>query len=130
MDIEQIDLDYDDLDNKLNISDLQVFNQLYIPMMAISNNDNSPVSHNFLKMFFRLEKVNDMIPNTNENTPILVLFYYGSSKTVGNQQEHLDSYDDIQATDIILCSLNGIDRSQKRVCKITILGHSGKQIPF
>ena len=49
---------------------------------------------------------------------------------MGNQLEHLDGFDTTQTADIILSSLNGIDRSQKRVCKITILVESGEEFPL
>ena len=69
------------------------------------------------KTFFRLEKVNALVPNSNETTPILILFDCGSGKTVGNDIEHLDGFENQHSTDIILSSLNGIDRTQKRVCE-------------
>ena len=36
----------------------------------------------------------------------------------------------MKCTDIVLTSLNYIDRSQKRVCNVTILGNDGKQFSF
>ena len=60
---------------------------------------------------------------------MLVLFYCGSGKTVGNEIEHLDGFKNPQTTDIVLSSLNGIDRTQKRVCEITLVGSTSKQFP-
>ena len=71
------------------------------------------VTYNFAKTFFRLEKVNALIPNSNETTPVLILFDCGSGKTVRNQVEHLDGFKNPQSTNIILSSLNGIDRTKK-----------------
>ena len=80
---EQIDINFEDLDQKIELSDQIFFHQLYVPTMAIRD-DNEPITHNFLKTFFRLEKANALIPNTNETTPVLVLFDCRSGKTVGN----------------------------------------------
>ena len=84
----------------------------------------------FLKTFFCLEKVNAVIPNTEETTPVLILFDCGSGKTVGNYVESLDGYEQMKTTNIVLSSLNGDDSTQKRVCQVTILGHDGKQFPL
>ena len=35
-----------------------------------------------------------------------------------------------QSKDIVLSFLNGIDRTQKRVCEVTLVGSSGKQFPI
>ena len=98
--------------------------------MAIKNDDPDPITHHFLKTFFRLEKVNAVIPNTEETTPVLILFDCGSGKTVGNYVESLDGYEQMKTTNIVLSSLNGDDSTQKRVCQVTILGHDGKQFPL
>ena len=52
---EIIDVDYDDLDEKLEVSDGIALNQLFIPTLAIKNYDNQIINHNFAKTFFRLE---------------------------------------------------------------------------
>ena len=49
---------------------------------------------------------------------------------MGNQIEHLDGFENPHSTDIILSSLNGIDRTQKRVCELTLVGASGAQFPI
>ena len=61
---EQIDINFEDLDQKIELSDQIFFHQLYVPTMAIRD-DNEPITYNFLKTFFRLEKANALIPNTN-----------------------------------------------------------------
>ena len=94
--------------------------------MAIKD-DNAPITLNFLKTFFRLEKANALIPNANETTTVMVLLDCGSGKTVGNQLESLDENESMKTTDITLSSLNGIDRSQKRVCKITLVSDLGEK---
>ena len=77
-----------------------------------------------------MEKTNALIPNTDQTTPVLVLFDCGSGKTVGNQLESLDENEGMKTTDITLSSLNGIDRSQKRVCKITLVSDKGEKFPL
>ena len=42
--------------------------------MVIRNDDNSPATHNFLKTYFQLEKVKAKVPNTEQTTPVLVVF--------------------------------------------------------
>ena len=84
----------------------------------------------FLKTFFRLEKANALISNTDQTTPILVLFDCRSGKTVGNQLKCLDENEIMKTTDIMLSSLNDIDRSQKRVCKITLVSDKGEKYPL
>ena len=49
---EQIDINFEDL------------HQLYVPTMAIKD-DNEPITHNFLKTLFRLDRSNALIPNTD-----------------------------------------------------------------
>ena len=134
---EIIDFDYDDLVEKLEVSDGIEFNQLFVPTLAIKNDDNQIknddnqiINYNFAKTYFRLEKVNVLVPNSNETTPVLILFDCGSGKTVGNNVEHLDGFENPHYTDIVLSSLNGIDRTQKRVCELTIVGTSGEQFPI
>ena len=49
---------------------------------------------------------------------------------MGNHLEELDEYETQQTKNIILSSLNGVDRAQKRVCKVTLLGQNDEQIPL
>merc|ERR1711867_402077 len=48
----------------------------------------------------------------------------------GNHLEDLDEYETQQTKNIILSSLNGVDRAQKRVCQVTLLGQDDEQIPL
>ena len=61
---------------------------------------------------------------------MFILFDCGSGKTVGNEVEHLDGFKNPQSTYIVLSSLNGIDRTKKRVCEVTLVGASGTQFPI
>merc|ERR1712101_14193 len=88
------------------------------------------ITHNFLKTYFELEKIKAKVPNSDRTTPILVLFDGGSGTTVGNHLEDLDEYETQQTKNIILSSLNGVDRSQKRVCQVTLIGEDDKEIPL
>ena len=101
-----------------------------IPTLNIKNSDNTPITHNFLKTYFELEKVRAKVPNSDKTTPVLVLFDGGSGTTVGNHLDKLDGYETQQIKNIILSSLNGVDRAQKIVCKVTLLCKDDEQIPF
>ena len=94
------------------------------------NSDNTAITHNFLKTFFELEKVKAMIPNSDKTTPVLVLFDGGSGTTVGNHLEELDGFETQRTKNIILSSLNGVDRSQKRVCQVTLVIKDDEKIPL
>ena len=74
LDNEIIDIDYDDLTEKLDVSDGIAFNQFFIPTLAIKNDDNPIVTYNFAKTFFRLEKVNAIVPDSNETIPSVDFF--------------------------------------------------------
>ena len=126
IDSEQIDLDVEDYDEKLAMSDKIDFNQSCVPTLNIKNSDNTPTTHNFLKTYFELEKVKAMIPNTDKTTPVLVLFDGGCGTTVGNHLEELDGFETQQTKNIILSSLNGVDRAPKRVCEVTLVDKDDK----
>jgi len=72
-----------------------------------------------------LEKVKAKVPNSEKTTPVLILFDGGSGTTVGNHLEDLDEFETQQTRNIVLSSLNGVDRAQKRVCQITLIGEKG-----
>ena len=103
------------------MSDKMDFNQSCAPTLNIKNSYSTPLTHNFLKTYFELEKVKTMIPNTDKTTPVLVLFDRGSGTIVDNHLEKLDGFETQQTKNIILSSLNGVDRAQKRVCKVTLV---------
>ena len=74
-----------------------------------------------------MEKVLVNLPiNGEKDHPIEIIIVYdsGSGRTVGNNIEYLDQGKVQQFTNLILSSLNGIDKSQKRVCEISILQNS------
>jgi len=52
LDAEQIDIDYDDLNTKIELSDQIFIEELYVPTMAIKNDDPDPITHHFLKKHF------------------------------------------------------------------------------
>ena len=121
IDSEFIEIDVDDYDEKLAKSDEIDFNQNCVPTLNIKNSDNTPITHNFLKTYFELEKVKAMVPNTDKTTPVLVLFDGGSGTTVGNHLEDLDGFETQQTKNIKMSSLNGVVRTKKRVCKVTLV---------
>ena len=83
----------EDYDNKLALSDEIDMTQNCIPTLNIKNSDNTPITNNFLKTYFELEKVRAKVPNSDRTTPVLVLFDGGSGTTVGNHLEDLDEYE-------------------------------------
>ena len=74
-----------------------------------------------------MEKVKAIVPNTDKTTPVLVLFDGGSGTTVGNHLKELDRFETQQRKNIVLSSLNGVDRAKKRVCKDTLLDKDMKK---
>ena len=71
-----------------------------------------------------MEKVLVNLPingTTNHPKEIILVYDSGSGRTVGNNIESLDQFKVQQFTNLVLSSLNGIDKSQKRVCEISIL---------
>ena len=55
IDSELIEIDMDDYDNKLAISDEIDITQNCIPTLSIKDSDNAPITHNFLKTYLELE---------------------------------------------------------------------------
>ena len=49
-------------------------------------------THKAIKMYFELEKVKVLVPNTNKTTPVLMLFDRWSRVTVGANLERLDEF--------------------------------------
>merc|ERR1711895_168528 len=80
-----------------------------------------------LQTFFLMEKVLVNLPLSeakNNPTEIIIVYDSGSGRTVGNHIQYLDQSKVQRFTNLILSSLNGIDKSQKRVCEISILQNS------
>ena len=107
IDSEVIEIDVEDYDNKLALSDEIDMTQNCIPTLNIKNSDNTPITHNFLKTYFELEKVRAKVPNSDKTTPVLVLFDGGSGTTVGNHLEDLDG----SRLDTLKTGHNGHQRS-------------------
>ena len=130
MQYEQIDVDYEDSDTKIAVSDFEYFHQLFFLMMTIQNNNDDQETHNFLKTYYMLEKVNAVEPQNNLATPVIILCDTGCGKTIRNNIEHLDTYEQIKNTDIILSRLNGIDKTIKRVCRLELMGKNNEIFPI
>ena len=130
IDSEFIEIDVDDYDNKLALSDEIDMTQNCIPTLNIKNSDNTPITHNFLKTYFELEKIKTIVPYSDKTAPFLVLFDGGSGTTMGNHLEELDGFETQQTKNIILSTLNGVDRAQKRVCKVTLVDNNDDKIPL
>ena len=109
---------------KIECSDIYVVQNLFIPIMLVSETMGSRAN---LEKNFLMEKVlvNLPINGTKDHpTEIIIVYDSGSGRTVGNNIEYLDQGKVQQFTNLILSSLNGIDKSQKRVCEISILQNS------
>ena len=66
-----------------------------------------------------MEKVLVNLP-TGGTKEIILIYDSGSGRTVGNKIESLDHLKVPKFTDLVLSSLNGIDKSRKRVCEINV----------
>ena len=112
------------MDEKIECSDIYVVQNLFIPIMPVSKNIGSRAN---LQTFFLMEKVLVSLPTngtTKETKEIILVYDSGSGQTVGNDIESLDQFKVQKFTNLVLSSLNGIDKSQKRVCEISILQNS------
>ena len=102
------------MDEKIECSDVYVVQNLFIPVMRVSENNESKMN---LQTFFLMEKVlvdlptKGIIKETKETKEIILIYDSGSGRTVGNNIESLDQLKVQQFTDLVLSSLNGIDRS-------------------
>ena len=125
-DIENLEQNLDEMDEKIECSDIYVVQNLFIPIMLVSENMGSRAN---LQTFFLMEKVLVNLPiNSTKDHPteIIIVYDSGSGRTVGNNIEYLDQGKVQQFTNLIFSILNGIDKSQKRVCEISILQNSLK----
>ena len=80
-----------------------------------------------LQTFFLMEKVLVHLPLNgakDQPTEIIVVYDSGSGRMVGNNIECLDQGKTQQFMNLILKSLNSIDKSQKRICEISIFKNS------
>ena len=67
-----------------------------------------------------MDKVWVNFPATKESKEIILLYDSSSGQMVSNDVDSLDQFKEQQFTNLVLSSLNGTDKSQKRVCNINI----------
>ena len=84
--------------------------------MRVSENNESTMN---LQTFFLMEKVLVNLPTVGTKE-IILIYDSGSGRMVGNKIESLDHLKVPKFTDLVLSSLNGIDKSRKRVCEINV----------
>ena len=106
-DIENLEENLDVMDEKIECSDLYIVQNLFIPIMHISENLRSRAN---LQTFFLMEKVLVNLP-TGGTKEIILIYDSGSGRRVGNKIESLDHLKVPMFTDLVLSSLNGIDKS-------------------
>ena len=120
-DKENLEQSLGEMDAKIECSDIYVVQNLFIPIMRVSENMGSRAN---LQTFFLMEKVLVNLPingTTNHPKEIILVYDSGSGRTVGNNIESLDQFKVQQFTNLVLSSLNGIDKSQKKVCESSVL---------
>ena len=83
-----------------------------------------------IKTYFELEKIKVLVPNTNETTPVLMLFDRWSRVTVGVNLERLDEFETPQRKNIILFSMSRFERGQKRLIKVTLVAKDNEKVPL
>ena len=109
----QVDTIVEDWDEKLNAADLQTVQTLFMPMIFSTTETHAlnPADSQIHRTFFLIEKAEARDPVSSGVSPVIVLYDSGSGRSVGNSVEFLDYYPNQQTTEIVLCSLNGMDRS-------------------
>ena len=115
-DIENIEDIVDEMEDKTECNDVYVVQNLFIPVMRVSENNDCAVN---IQTFFLMEKVLVNLPTVGTKE-IILIYDSGSGRTVGNKIESLDHLQIPKFTDLVLSSLNGIDKSRKRVCEINV----------
>ena len=104
------------MEDKTECNDVYVVQNLFIPVMRVSENNDSAMN---IQTFFLMEKVLVNLPTVGTKE-IILIYDSGSRRTVGNKIESLDHLKVPKFTDLVLSSLNGIDKSRQRVCEINI----------
>ena len=94
-------------DEKTECNDVYVVQNLFIPVMRVS--ENKDYTRN-LQTFFLMEKVLVNLP-TGGTKEIILIYDSGSGRTVDNKIESLDHLKVPKFTDLVLSSLNGIEKS-------------------
>ena len=95
------------MDEKTECNDVYVVQNLFIPVMRVSENNDYTMN---LQTFFLMEKVLVNLP-TEGTKEIILIYDSGSGRTVGNKIETLDHLKAPKFTDLVLSSLNGINKS-------------------
>ena len=72
-----------------------------------------------VQTFFLMEKVFVNLPNVGTKE-IILIYDSGSGTSIGNKIESLDHLKVPKFTDLVLSSLNGYDKTRKRVCDINV----------
>ena len=88
--IENLEQNLDEMDEKIECSDIYIVQNLFIPIMLVSENMGSRAN---LQTFFLMEKVLVNLPiNGTKDHPkeIIIVYDSGSGRTVGNNIEYLD----------------------------------------
>ena len=105
-DIDNIEEIVDIMDDKTIYNDVYEVQNLFIPVMRVAENNWSMN----VQTFFLMEKVLVNLPNGGTKE-IVLIYDSGSGRTVGNKIENLDRLEIPKFTDLVLSSLNGIDKS-------------------
>ena len=103
------------MDDKTTYNDVYELQNLFILVMRVAEN-NWAMN---VQTFFLMEKVLVNLPTVGTKE-IVLIYDSGSGRTVGNKIESLDHLEIPKFTDLVLSSLNGIDKSRKRVCEISV----------
>merc|ERR1712215_32473 len=114
-DIENMVEIVDAMDDKTAYNDVYEVQNLFIPVMRVAENNWTMNA----QTFFLMEKVFVNLPTVGTKE-IILIYDSGSGRTVGNKIESLDHLEIPKFTDLVLSSLNGIDKTQKRVCEISL----------
>ena len=107
MDNEQVDIDIDDFDEKLELADAKCLQDLFVPIMVVADTDKQSKSLH-QKTYFLLEKLKLKNPSTSKAEDFVALFDSGSGKSVANGVEKFDTFSEEKSSNIVLTSLNGI----------------------
>merc|ERR1712240_877880 len=104
------------MDEKTECNDIYVVQNLFIPVMRVSENNEYPMN---IQKFFLMEKVLINLPTVGTKE-IILIYDSGSGTSVGKKKESLDHLEIPKFTDLVLSSLNGYDKTRKRVCEISV----------
>ena len=103
------------MEEKTAYNDVYEIQNLFIPVMHIAENNWSMN----VQTFFLMEKVFVNLPHVGTKE-IILIYDSGSGTSIGNKIESLDHLKVPKFTDLVLSSLNGYDKTKKRVCEINV----------